>query len=145
MFLLEVLWDNPVLCLSQPRYACMLNCFSHVQIFATPQTVAHQAPLFVGFSRQEYWSGLPFSSPGDLPDPGIEPALQDCRRPLTCNPGSPALQADLPSLQRSPWLVASASNYITPTFTSIIPFPPPIDYLASPLMRAIVITLEPLG
>ena len=46
---------------------------------ATPWTVAHQAPLSMGFSRQEYWSGLPFPSPGDLPDPGIEswsPALQ---------------------------------------------------------------------
>ena len=45
----------------------------------TPWTVAHQAPLSVGFPRQEYWSGLPFPSPGDLPDPGIElgsPALQ---------------------------------------------------------------------
>ena len=40
---------------------------------ATPWAVAHQAPLSRGFSRQEYWSGLPFSSPGDLPDPGIEP------------------------------------------------------------------------
>ena len=39
----------------------------------TPWTSAHQAPLSVGFSRQEYWSGLPFPSPGDLPDPGIEP------------------------------------------------------------------------
>ena len=39
----------------------------------TPWTVAHQAPLSMGFSRQEYWSGLPFPSPGDLPDPGIEP------------------------------------------------------------------------
>ena len=38
-----------------------------------PRTVAHQAPLFTGFSRQEYWSGLPFPSPGDLPDPGIKP------------------------------------------------------------------------
>ena len=46
-----------------------------------PWTVACQAPLFVGFSRQEYWRGLPFPSPGDLPDPGIEP-------------GSLALQAD---------------------------------------------------
>ena len=46
---------------------------------ATPWTVACQAPLFMGFSRQEYWSGLPFPSPGDLPDPGIEarsPSLQ---------------------------------------------------------------------
>ena len=48
---------------------------------ATPWTVALHAPLSMGFSRQEYWSGLPFPSPGDLPKPGIEP-------------GSPALQAD---------------------------------------------------
>ena len=47
--------------------------FSRVQIFATPWAVARQAPLSMGFSRQEYWSGLPFPSPGDLPDPGIEP------------------------------------------------------------------------
>ena len=46
--------------------------FSHIQLFATPWTVAHQAPLSMGFSRQEYWSGLPFPSPGDLPDLGIE-------------------------------------------------------------------------
>ena len=48
-----------------------LNC---VQLFVTPQTVAHQAPLSMKFSRQEYWSGLPFPSPGDLPDPGIKSA-----------------------------------------------------------------------
>ena len=42
--------------------------------FATPWTVAHQAPLSIGFPRQEFWSGLPFPSPGDLPDPGIKPA-----------------------------------------------------------------------
>ena len=50
-----------------------------VRLFATPWTVARQAPLSVGFSRQEYWSGLPFLSPGDLPNPGIKsgsPALQ---------------------------------------------------------------------
>ena len=45
---------------------------NHVQIFATPWTVAHQAPLSTGFSRQEYWSGLPCPPPGDLPDPGTE-------------------------------------------------------------------------
>ena len=45
---------------------------SHVQLFATPWTVAHQAPLSMEFFRQEYWSGLPFPFPGDLPDPGIE-------------------------------------------------------------------------
>ena len=59
-----------------------LSCVRH---FATPWTVAHQAPPSTEFSRQEYWTGLPFPSPGDLPDPGIEPR-------------SPALQADaLPS------------------------------------------------
>ena len=46
---------------------------SHVQLFAIPWTVAHQAPLSMGFSRQEYWSGLPYPPPGDLPNPGIEP------------------------------------------------------------------------
>ena len=52
----------------------------------TPWSVAYQAPLSMGFSRQGYWSGLPFPSPGDLPNPEIEP-------------GSPALQADtLPSM-----------------------------------------------
>ena len=50
----------------------MLSLFSHVRLFATLWTVAHQAPLTMGFSRQEYWSGLPFPLPGDLPDPGIE-------------------------------------------------------------------------
>ena len=51
----------------------MLSRFSHVQLFAIPQTVAHQAPLFIEFCRQEYWSELPCPPPGDLPNPGIEP------------------------------------------------------------------------
>ena len=51
----------------------MLSRFSRVGLFVTPWTIAHQAPLSMGFSRQEYWSGLPGPSPGDLPDPGIEP------------------------------------------------------------------------
>ena len=46
---------------------------SRVQLFATPQTVAHQAPLSMGFSRQKYWGGLPFPTPGDLSNPGIKP------------------------------------------------------------------------
>ena len=57
---------------------------SRVRLFAVIWTVARQAPLSMGFSRQEYWSGLPFSSLGDFPNPGIE---------STC-PVSPALQAD---------------------------------------------------
>ena len=48
---------------------------SHVQVFATLWTVAHQAPLSLGLPRQEYWSGWPSSTPGDLSDPRIEPAL----------------------------------------------------------------------
>jgi len=54
--------------------ACVLSSFSRVRLFVTPWTVGCQAPLSMGFSRQEYWGGLPFPSPGDLPDPGIEPA-----------------------------------------------------------------------
>ena len=55
-----------------------VNSFNHVRLFATQWTLAYQAPLSMGFSRQEYWSGLPYPSSGDLPDPGIElgsPAL----------------------------------------------------------------------
>ena len=52
--------------------ACMLSCFSRVRLFVTPWIVACQAPLSMGFSRQEYWSGLPFPSPGDLPNTEIK-------------------------------------------------------------------------
>ena len=52
----------------------MLSHFSYVRLFATPGTVAHQAPLFWGFARQEYWSGLPCPPPRDLSQPEIEPA-----------------------------------------------------------------------
>ena len=58
-------------------YACKVKVkvklLSRVQLFATPGTVSHQAPLSMDFSRQEYWSGLPFPSPGDLLNPGIKP------------------------------------------------------------------------
>ena len=68
-------WISLVLC-------AVLSCFSHVWFFVTPWTVAHQAPLSMGFSRQECWSGLPCPPPGTLPDPGFEPtspALLHCR------------------------------------------------------------------
>ena len=52
---------------------CVLSDFSHVRLCATLWTVALQTPLSMGFSRQEYWSGLPCPSPGNLPNPGIEP------------------------------------------------------------------------
>ena len=51
----------------------MLSHFIRVQLFATPWTVAHQAPLSMGFTRQEYWGGLPFPTPEDLPNPQIQP------------------------------------------------------------------------
>ena len=64
----------------------MLSRFSHVQLCGTLWTVAHQAPLSTGFSRQEYWSGLPCPPPGNLPKPGIE----------TVSLMSPALAGALP-------------------------------------------------
>ena len=68
-----------------PIQGVKVKLLSHVRLFVTPWTVAYQAPPSMEISRQEYWSGLPFPSPGDLPDPGIEPR-------------SPTLQADaLPS------------------------------------------------
>ena len=60
-------------CLAQVQ-TYVLTCFSHVQFFATAWTIACQAPLSMGFSWQEYWSGLPFPSLGDLPNAGIKPA-----------------------------------------------------------------------
>ena len=75
--LVDKLPHNPTLwLLSTARYAvlCVLSRFGRVQLCATLWTVASQAPLFMGFSRQEYWSGLPCPSPEDLPDPAIEPA-----------------------------------------------------------------------
>ena len=81
---------------------------SSVQLFATPWTVALQAPLSMGFSRQEYWSGLPFPSSGDLPDPGIEP-------------GSPELQVDssLSATREAPYLLL---------INVLVSFPKPISW-----------------
>ena len=83
-------WLTPTSCLcskweERDRQRAKVKLLSYVWFFATPWTVAYQAPPFMGFSRQEYWSGLPFPSPGNLPDSGIKHS-------------SPALQADaLPS------------------------------------------------
>ena len=74
---------------------CMLSHFGCVQLFGTLWTVAHHAPLSMGFSRQEYWSEMPCPPPGDLPDPGIK----------AVPPVPPNLQADslLLSHQGSPY------------------------------------------
>ena len=81
---------------------------SHVQLVVTPWTVAHQAPPSMGFSRQEYWSGLPCPSPGDLPDPGIEPR-------------SPVLEADTLTSEPPrkpyvyiPWPLQAANRILVP-------------------------------
>ena len=62
-----------------------MKLLSRVRLFATPWTAAHQAPPSMGFSKQEYWSGLPFPSPGDLSDPGIEPGLKTQRNNPSIN------------------------------------------------------------
>ena len=80
-----------------PKFSCSVMSYSR------PQILAHQAPLFMEFSRQEYWSGLPFLSPGNFPDPGIEP-------------GSPALQAD--SLVSEPHLSIIGGNQV-PKMTEV--------------------------
>ena len=77
---------------------------SHVQLFATPGTVAAQAPLSMGFSRQEFWSGLPFPSPGDLPNSGIEPASPAFAGEFFTAEPSPKPQCD-GSRKRSLWEV----------------------------------------
>ena len=75
-----------------------VKSLSRVQLFVTPSTAAYQASLSMGFSKQEYWSGVPFPTPGDLPDPGIEPR-------------SPVLQADaLPSEPREALITRIINN-----------------------------------
>ena len=66
--------QKPQRCVCKYPWAAVVESLSCVQLFVTPWTVAHQAPLSMGFSRQEYWSGLPFPPPRDLPNPGIEPS-----------------------------------------------------------------------
>ena len=99
-----------------PQNSLLCWHFSRVRLFATPWTVAHQAPLPTEFSRQEHWSGLPFSSPGDLPDPGI-------------GLGPPALQADsLPSKppgkpqESSPEQFESINSLVLSLPSSLSPF-----------------------
>ena len=71
---------------SKESCVCMLSCFSRVWLFATPRTVARQAPLSMGFSRQEHWNGLPCPPPGHLTNPGIKPA--SLRSPALAGEGS---------------------------------------------------------
>ena len=79
-----------------------VKSLSRVRLFANPWTVAYQAHPSMGFSRQEYWSGLPFPSPGDLPDPGIEPGSPTFQADAltTEPPGKPLLQHNCTHLTR---------------------------------------------
>ena len=90
----------------------MLSCSIVSDSFVIPWTVAHQTPLSTEFSRQEYWSGLPFPSPGDLPDPGIEP-------------GSPTLQVD--SLPTKPQNIYEKNTSVVPQAIILI-----LVYLCEP-------------
>ena len=103
-----------------------VNSLSHVRLFATPWTVAHQAPPSMEFSRQEHWSGLPFPSPGDLPNPGIElrsPALwadallseslQSC--PTPCDP----MDCSLPGSSDYGILQARILEWVAISFSGI--------------------------
>ena len=93
-------------------HACVLSRFSRVCLFATLWAVSHQAPQITGFSREEYWREVPCPSPGDPPDPGIEPK-------------APAFQADsLPlSHQGSSFLVKVSNNSLVHTHPLIPSFP----------------------
>ena len=103
---LKVIFQNPVLscglrccsCVGAGIWGpvCVLRRFIWVRLFVTLWTVARQAPLSMGLPRQDYWSRLPFPSPGDLPNPGIKPT----------SPTSPALQANSLLLSQGgrPWL-----------------------------------------
>ena len=101
-----------------PKYGTLIywifwsevKLLSRVQFFATPWTVAHQAPPSMEFSRQEYWSGLPFPSPGDLPNPGIEPS-------------SPTLWADALLSSQPPGSILSWRNSKNGKCGIPVPFP----------------------
>ena len=101
-------------CMAESIWVKLLSC---VWLFATPWTVAYQAPPSMGFSRQEYWNGLPFPSPGDLSDPGIKSR-------------SPALQADsLPSEPpANPWWDSEVQGIVYLWLIHIVVWQKPIQH-----------------
>ena len=99
-------------------FGCMYaNSFSDVWLFATLWTVVHQAPLSMGFSRQEFWSGLPFPPPGDLPNPGIEPASPALagRFFTTETPGKPKPPFTWRHFQFWKWLIKRGTMILSRT------------------------------
>ena len=75
LYIPEIVSESFWVVITLEKIKCLIwvKSLSRVRLFVNPQTVAHQASLFTGFSRQEYWSGLPFPSSEDLPNPGIKP------------------------------------------------------------------------
>ena len=98
------------------RALYIAQSLSHVGLFVTPWTVARQVPPSMGFSRQEYWSGLPFPSPGDLPDPGVgstssvSPSLAG-RFYTTEARGKPITVHCAPSILFSPFTASVTKNF----------------------------------
>ena len=94
--------------------ACVLSHFSRVWFYVTPWTVALRAPLSMGFSRQEYWSGLPYPLSGDLPNPGIQPVSS----------ASPALRVESPPLSHrgSPKLVDAVLYLVAQSRLTLLPY-----------------------
>ena len=86
-------------------HACVVNCLCVVWLFETPWTIAHQAPLSMGFTRQEYWSGLPFPSSGDLPNAGIK-----CKPPMSPALAGRFFTTEQPGKPHSWWPVLNASS-----------------------------------
>ena len=132
----------PGLTLSHSMRAWVLSRFSCVQLCVTPWTVALQAPLSMGFSRQEYWSGLPFPSPGDLPNRGIEPTCLIspalAGRLFTTSPTGEALplQVSLAQLQAH-WPHCFWSMPRTSSWSEYLPETPPREqtaHLSPPLV-----------
>ena len=111
-------------------HECIRSCFSRVQLFATPWTVALQVPLSMGFSRQEYWSGLPCPPPEDRPNPGIKPesspspALQVDSLPLS-HQGSP--QTQYSDTNMLAYQVPLSMGFSRQEYWSGLPFPSPGD------------------
>ena len=95
---------------------CVYCCFIQVQLFATPRTAAHRPPLSMRFSKQDYCIGLPFSSLGDLPDPGIQPALAGSF--FTLAPLGTAMQK-INEQQDIPHSTGNYSHYLVITFNGV--------------------------
>ena len=92
------------------RHTCMLSCFRHVWLFAALRTVAHQAPLSMGFSRQGYCNGLPCPPPGDLPNPGIE--LASLRPPASLTSPGRQLLYHYQHPRRKPLKMCTYHEYV---------------------------------